>query len=47
LLAGWGFGALPILAVAGIYFGGALLGAVAGVIVITRKSPLELLQVRE
>jgi hypothetical protein len=37
-------GAVPLL---GLYFAGAITGAIVGVIVITRKSPLDLLQVRE
>jgi len=47
LLAGWGFGIVDILTISAVYFGGALLGATIGAISITKKSPLELLQVKE
>ncbi|MCL2619974.1 MAG: ABC transporter permease [Defluviitaleaceae bacterium] len=47
LLLGWGFGISEILAVAGVYLGGALIGAIIGSITITKKPPLELLQVKE
>jgi len=47
LLAGWGFGIVDILTISAVYFGGALLGATIGAIAITKKSPLELLQVKE
>ncbi|MCL2855309.1 MAG: ABC transporter permease [Defluviitaleaceae bacterium] len=47
LLAGWGFGVMEILTITAVYLGGALIGAIIGAIVVTRKSPLELLQVKE
>ncbi|MCL2286356.1 MAG: hypothetical protein FWC32_08330 [Firmicutes bacterium] len=45
LIMGAGFGTAGILA--GIYLAGAVTGTVTGVVIISRKTPLELLQVRE
>jgi len=44
---GWGFGVLELLGVAGLYLIGVMVGAVVGILTITRHSPLELLQVKE
>jgi len=47
LSAGWGFGPTQILIVTAVYLGGALFGSLIGAVVVTKKPPLELLQVRE
>ena len=46
LIIGVGLGMTP-LALAGMYFAGAMLGSAIGAVVINGKSPLDLLQVRE
>ncbi|MCL2500171.1 MAG: ABC transporter permease [Defluviitaleaceae bacterium] len=46
LLVGVTFGVTP-LALAGVYFAGAAVGSLVGAFVISAKSPMELLQVRE
>jgi hypothetical protein len=43
----WGFGLTSSLGLAGLYLAGAAAGMVAGAVVVTNRSPLELLQVRE
>ncbi|MCL2573064.1 MAG: ABC transporter permease [Defluviitaleaceae bacterium] len=47
IVMGWGFGIQSIASIAGMYFGGALIGAAAGAYMVTKRPPLELLQVRE
>lgn len=44
-IAGWGFGAS--ISLAALYLIGALIGSILGGILVTRKPPLELLQVRD
>jgi len=46
-ITGWGFGFASSLLLAGLYFAGALTGAVLGAINVTKRPPLELLQVKE
>ncbi|MCL2171188.1 MAG: ABC transporter permease, partial [Defluviitaleaceae bacterium] len=43
----WGFGAIYSLQIAAVYLAGAVVGSIAGAIVVTGKAPLDLLQVRE
>ena len=42
-----GFGPTELLQLAGLYFAGAIVGSIAGAIIIAGKAPLDLLQVRE
>ena len=44
---GWGFGIVELLGVAGLYLLSVMVGSIAGIIIIVRQAPLELLQVRE
>lgn len=44
---GWGFGVLELLKIAGLYLLSVMAGSAAGIIIIIRQSPLELLQARE
>jgi len=45
--ASWGFGIIQLLIIAGFYIIGTVVGSVVGAVLITRKAPLDLLQVRE
>ena len=47
IIMSWGFGLTALLTVVGIYLASVMAGAIVGAIMITAKTPLELLQVRE
>ena len=47
IVMGWGFDVSSSFVLAGMYLGGAAVGSVIGVLLVTNKPPLELLQVRE
>jgi len=47
VIAGWGFGIVALIGLIMFYLLGAIIGAVAGAVLVTNKAPLDLLQVRE
>ena len=47
IVLGWGFGFTSSLFLAGVYFAGTAAGTIIGVIVVTNRPPLNLLQVKE